>query len=237
MSYSGYRYGREGRAQQEAPNQQSPTRNYQYQGGGYGTGAYGSGNYSPTGAAAGGSYQQRTSDFAASSSFHQPWGNVRFCAVGRLNSRSIVASHIGYNSISQDKYNEVAQALLGSQKVEEYSRHTFSVDDRGSCTSCRCQCSALKDVGALHFDATANGWVFMVITAPGFSQRLAYRLLDDFKVQFETSEGLHSYTRDAEKNISRQVQQWLPALSSRYDKMEANSVKDLTAAMDAMGCR
>mmetsp|Transcript_52954 Transcript_52954/g.123749 ORF Transcript_52954/g.123749 Transcript_52954/m.123749 type:complete len:203 (-) Transcript_52954:57-665(-) len=165
-----------------------------------------------------------------------PQGNIRHAALGRLANRSVLTSCCLYTAIPEGKYSEVCDALMGSKRVSQRGRATLKVDDRGSCTTCRCGCEPLRQTGAMHYVTTDGGWVFIVMTAPGYNQSKAYRMLEEFQVTFERQEGIHAapVSRDSARLMVGRVQQWLPRLCQRYDRADA-SISGLTHQFQDLG--
>ena len=81
--------------------------------------------------------------------------------------------------------------VLGSpQTVEDYPRLTIT--DR--------------EVGTIHYD-TSRTCIFLVVTAPDYPQRIAFKCLADLKARFQSSFGeqLHKSAEGGLSKVARQL--------------------------------
>ena len=118
---------------------------------------------------------------------------VRFAAVSRAADRVLVASytHKLHNSSKADPFLAVVTRVLGSpQTVEDYPRLTIT--DR--------------EVGTIHYDSSRT-CIFLVVTAPDYPQRIAFKCLADLKSRFESSFGeqLHKSAEGGLSKVARQL--------------------------------
>ena len=118
---------------------------------------------------------------------------IRFVAVSRAADRVLVAaySHKLSSSSKADPFVAVVTRVLGSpQTVEDYPRLTIT--DR--------------EVGTIHYD-TSRTCIFLVVTAPDYPQRIAFKCLADLKARFQSSFGeqLHKSAEGGLSKVARQL--------------------------------
>ena len=118
---------------------------------------------------------------------------IRFVAVSRAADRVLVAaySHKLSSSSKADPFVAVVTRVLGSpQTVEDYPRLTIT--DR--------------EVGTIHYD-TSRTCIFLVVTAPDYPQRIAFKCLADLKSRFQSSFGeqLHKSAEGGLSKVARQL--------------------------------
>jgi len=96
--------------------------------------------------------------------------NVRFLGVARLKDRVPVAWHTSVSTRNESAalFEAKFKRLLTSDKLTEYDRLTV-VD---------------RDAGTIHFE-TGRECLFVAICSPEYSQRIAFKLLTEFRASFE----------------------------------------------------
>jgi len=126
---------------------------------------------------------------------------VRYLAVGRIADRVLVSTYSSpdTDSSSVQRYQAVTMRVLSSANtIERYPRLT--VTDR--------------DAGSVHYD-TGQASIFLVVAAPDYPQRVAFKCLADLKSRFTAAHG-EALHKSAEGGLSRASRSMLAEIASVY---------------------
>lgn len=126
--------------------------------------------------------------------------NVRHCAVGRLSDKVVVANYVHCNQGGMPAhFHAVVDKVLRSSKVAEHPRLTITD----------------KEVGTLHYVTDARA-IYIVITAPDYPQRTAFRFLEELKTRFEDQFG-DTLETAAENGLTARAKRTMLELCTHYD--------------------
>lgn len=126
--------------------------------------------------------------------------NVRHCAVGRLSDRAVVANYVHCNQGAMPaRFHAVVDKVLRSNRVMDHPRLTITD----------------KEVGTLHY-TTDRLAIYIVITAPEYPQRTAFKLLDELRGRFGAQFG-DVLADAAENGLTGRAKRTLLELCTLYD--------------------
>jgi hypothetical protein len=126
--------------------------------------------------------------------------NVRHCAVGRLSDKAVVANYVHCNHAGMPaRFHAVVEKVLRSNRIMDHPRLTIT--DR--------------EVGTLHY-LTDRLAIYIVITAPDYPQRVAFKLLDEFKSRFNAHFG-DAIVEASEGGLTNKAKRTMADLCTSYD--------------------
>mmetsp|Transcript_12909 Transcript_12909/g.33629 ORF Transcript_12909/g.33629 Transcript_12909/m.33629 type:complete len:236 (-) Transcript_12909:262-969(-) len=126
--------------------------------------------------------------------------NVRHCAVGRLSDKVVVASYVHCNQGGMPAhFHAVVDKVLRSSKLAEHPRLTITD----------------KEVGTLHYVTDAQS-IYIIITAPDYPQRTAFRFLDELKTRF-SEQFSDAVDGSAENGLTARAKRTMLELCTHYD--------------------
>eukprot|EP00735_Rhodelphis_limneticus_P000868 TRINITY_DN113_c0_g1::TRINITY_DN113_c0_g1_i1::g.14376::m.14376 TRINITY_DN113_c0_g1::TRINITY_DN113_c0_g1_i1::g.14376 ORF type:complete len:219 (+),score=53.85,sp/P18489/SYB_DROME/40.40/5e-17,Synaptobrevin/PF00957.16/2.1e-30,Longin/PF13774.1/5.4e-11,YjgP_YjgQ/PF03739.9/0.0042,Mt_ATP-synt_D/PF05873.7/0.019,NPV_P10/PF05531.7/0.061,COG2/PF06148.6/0.095,DUF3753/PF12575.3/1.6e+03,DUF3753/PF12575.3/0.082,TPR_MLP1_2/PF07926.7/1.4 TRINITY_DN113_c0_g1_i1:60-716(+) len=96
-------------------------------------------------------------------------GNVRFVFIGTITDKKSLGSHVNTfdGVLPSAKYDKITSMCLNSPRVTKNSKLTL----------------ADREEGTIHF-RTDDEFLYLVITAPEYPQRTAFKLLEDLRSEF-----------------------------------------------------
>lgn len=144
-------------------------------------------------------------------------GNIRYCAIGRISDRVLVAT---YHHFTQGapaaKYLAVAQKVLNSDKV--LSQQSANVPNAVEDSSCLMQAD--------------KSFMYIVFVEKNYPERTAFELLRMVRKEFNEKEAANA-TSATENSLSKAIKKWIAAACTKYDDVSSvNKVAGVQAQVD-----